>query len=52
MDYGLVYITDGGTHQTRYYRRVLKRMSDPHHPGQRLSWQWVIDYSQRSMTAS
>jgi hypothetical protein len=40
----LVYITDGGTHQTRYYRRVLKRMSDPHHPGRRLEWQWVIDY--------
>ena len=25
----LVYITDGGTHQTRYYRRVLNRMSVP-----------------------
>ena len=33
-----------GNHQTRYYRRVLKRMSDPHHPGRRLKWQWVIDY--------
>ncbi len=33
-----------GHHQTRYYRRVLKRMSDPHHPGRRLEWQWVIDY--------
>jgi hypothetical protein len=40
----LAYITDGGTHQTRYYRRVLKRMSDPHHPGLRLKWHWVIDY--------
>jgi hypothetical protein len=40
----LAYITDGGTHQTRYYRRVLKRMSDPRHPGRRLKWQWVIDY--------
>ena len=40
----LAYITDGGNHQTRYYRRVLRRMSDPHHPGQRLRWQWVIDY--------
>jgi len=40
----LVYVTDGGAHQTRYYRRVLKRMSDPHHPGRRLEWQWVIDY--------
>jgi hypothetical protein len=40
----LVYITDGGTHQARYYRRVLKRMSDPHRPGRRLEWRWVIDY--------
>jgi len=40
----LVYITDGGTHQARYYRRVLRRMSDPHHPGRRLEWHWVIDY--------
>ena len=40
----LAYITDGGNHQTQYYRRVLKRMSDPHHPGRRLKWQWVIDF--------
>jgi hypothetical protein len=40
----LAYITDGGNHQTRYYRRVLRRMSDPHHPGRRLQWRWVIDY--------
>jgi hypothetical protein len=40
----LAYITDGGNHQTRYYRRVLRRMSDPHRPGRRLGWQWVIDY--------
>jgi hypothetical protein len=40
----LAYITDGGTHQARYYRRVLQRMSDPHHPGRRLKWHWVIDY--------
>ena len=40
----LAYITDGGYHQTRYYRQVLQRMSDPRHPGQRLSWAWVIDY--------
>jgi hypothetical protein len=40
----LAYITDGGTHQGRYYRRVLKRMRDPHHPGRRLEWHWVIDY--------
>jgi hypothetical protein len=40
----LAYITDGGNLQTRYYRRVLQRMSDPHHPGRRLRWRWVIDY--------
>jgi hypothetical protein len=40
----LAYITDGGTHQARYYRRVLQRMSDPQHPGRRLQWRWVIDY--------
>src|SRR4051812_8246208 len=40
----LAYITDGGNHQTQYYRRVLRRMNDPHHPGRRLEWHWVIDY--------
>jgi hypothetical protein len=40
----LAYITDGGSLQARYYRRVLRRMSDPHRPGRRLGWQWVIDY--------
>jgi hypothetical protein len=40
----LAYITDGGNHQTQYYRRVLNRMRDPQHPGQRLKWEWVIDY--------
>ena len=27
----LAYVTDGGNHQARYYHRVLRRMSDPHH---------------------
>lgn len=40
----LAYITDGGYQQTRYYRQVLRRMSNPHHPGERLNWAWVIDY--------
>ncbi len=40
----LAYITDGGHHQTQYYHRVLTRMRDPRHPGQRLKWAWVIDY--------
>src|SRR6185312_9545071 len=37
----LADVTDGGALQTRYYRRVLQRMSDPRHPGRRLRWQWV-----------
>ena len=28
----LAYITDGGYHQTRYYRRVLRRMRHPPAP--------------------
>jgi hypothetical protein len=40
----LAYITDGGNHQTQYFRRVLKRMRNPRCPGQRLKWEWVIDY--------
>jgi hypothetical protein len=40
----LAYVTDGGYHQTRYYRQVLKRMSNPRCPDQRLKWAWVIDY--------
>ena len=40
----LAYITDGGNHQTQYFRRVLKRMRHPRCPGQRLKWEWVIDY--------
>jgi hypothetical protein len=38
------YITDGGYQQTQYFRQVLKRMRHPRHPGQRLEWEWVIDY--------
>jgi hypothetical protein len=40
----LAYITDGGYQQTRYFRRVLKRMYHPRHSGQRLEWEWVIDF--------
>ena len=40
----LAYITDGGYHQTWYYRQVSARMSDPRHPGERLKWASVIDY--------
>lgn len=40
----LAYITDGGNHPEDYYRQVLRRMDDPWHPGQKLTWQWVLDF--------
>jgi hypothetical protein len=40
----LAYITDGGWHPTDYYRRVLRKMEDPRRPGQRLSWERVLDF--------
>jgi hypothetical protein len=40
----LAYVTDAGYQQTRYYRQVLTRMRDPHHPRQKLNWHWVVDY--------
>jgi hypothetical protein len=40
----LAYITDGGNHPREYYQQVLRRMADPWHPGQKLAWQWVLDF--------
>jgi hypothetical protein len=40
----LAYVTDGGHHQTEYFRRVLKRMRHPRDSRRRLEWAWVIDY--------
>jgi hypothetical protein len=40
----LVYVTDKGQAQDDYYRRVLRRWPDPRHPGQRLTWAWVLDF--------
>lgn len=40
----LAYITDGGNHPKEYYKQVLRRMDDPWHPGQKLTWQWVLDF--------
>jgi hypothetical protein len=40
----LAYVTDGGHHQTQYFRRVLRRMNHPRQAGVRLEWEWVIDY--------
>jgi hypothetical protein len=39
----LVYVTDAGHHQTKYYKKVLRRMRDPR-SGRRLRWEWVLDY--------
>lgn len=40
----LVYVTDKGQASEDYYRRVLRKMKDPHRPSRRLAWEWVIDY--------
>jgi hypothetical protein len=40
----LAYVTDKGQAAEDYYRRVLRRMADPRHPGERLTWEWVLDY--------
>jgi hypothetical protein len=40
----LVYITDAGDHPSRYYEEVLRHMEDPRRPGQRLEWQWIVDF--------
>jgi hypothetical protein len=40
----LSYVTDGGHHSKDYYQRVLRRLADPWRPGQKLVWQWVLDF--------
>ena len=40
----LAYVTDGGNHPKEYYHQVLRRMADPWRPGQKLVWQWVVDF--------
>ena len=40
----LVYVTDKGQAQDDYYRRVLRRQRHPRQPGQRLAWEWVLDF--------
>ena len=40
----LAYVTDKGQAAEEYYRRVLRPMADPRHPGKRLTWEWVLDY--------
>jgi hypothetical protein len=48
----LAYLTDAGSHETQYQRKVLKKLRHPR-TGKRLSWQWIVDYyhaSQRLTT--
>jgi hypothetical protein len=40
----LAYVTDAGHHPTEYYERTLRRMEHPRRPGERLRWEWVVDY--------
>jgi hypothetical protein len=40
----LAYVTDAGNHPKEYYERVLRRMADPWHAGQRLPWEWIVDF--------
>lgn len=40
----LAYLTDGGHHPKEYYRQVLRHLADPWRPGQKLAWQWVLDF--------
>jgi hypothetical protein len=40
----LVYLSDGGSVPEGYYFRVLRKMTDPHRPGERLHWVRVLDY--------
>jgi hypothetical protein len=40
----LVYLCDGGQTPEAYYRQVLRKMTDPLRPGERLAWVRVLDY--------
>ncbi len=39
----LVYVTDAGHHQTKYFKKLLRRQRHPV-TGRRLRWEWVLDY--------
>ncbi len=40
----LAYVTDGGNHQKQFFKKVLRKMCNPRSPGERLKWEWVLDY--------
>jgi hypothetical protein len=39
----LSYVTDAGDNETAYFKKVLRRLRHPR-TGERLAWQWVVDY--------
>lgn len=39
----LAYLTDAGDSETKYYRHVLKKLQHPR-TGERLTWQWIVDF--------
>ena len=39
----LVYVTDAGDNETKYYRQVLKKLRHPC-TGKKLAWRWIVDY--------
>src|SRR4051794_15095001 len=40
----LAYVTDAGHHPSEYFEEVLRPMEHPCRPGERLEWEWVIDF--------
>jgi len=44
----LSYVTDAGENETSYYRKVLRRLRHPV-TGERLVWEWVVDYYHASL---
>jgi hypothetical protein len=40
----LAYVTDGGSHPKEYYKQVLRHMADPWRRGQKLTWEWIVDF--------
>ena len=39
----LVYLTDAGDSETKYYRQVLRKLRHPR-TSQKLKWQWIVDF--------
>lgn len=40
----LAYVSDAGSHPKEYYLQMLRHLADPWRPGQKLSWQWIVDF--------